>query len=824
MNWLFHFKKIIKKLNLTSRAKRKNTADQFKEHYRKQGYARGYTKAKDELTSVIEHTYAKEPEYIEINNDHVVPASLISFQSEDVISFHRQVFGDKPTDRQPNEDQRKLIFSRSRNTLAIAGAGSGKTTSLINRLLFLHLKCKVPLEQLTVFSFTRASVSDFREKLIEVFSANGIEVTPEKSEQIIRTFHSKVLEMSKSSFMNGHIGIFEFLKDKVDKDLESKDEEAQYKAALKKANEELVVISELNNAQSDLLFEALERCYREDKIFRKKIDTLIVEKLKLNMGEKDPSLDPRIIRKTNGFEKQLAPVMSGFFDLNENAQPGKQLDLSSSEFNQLTISSDAYYPDYNIHIIYAPNKTLLKKKNLDRQLDVDGFKQGINALTKRKAFIGVNYARDRVFVVTEQQDVSALEGLLSNASSSRETNKECMACPRFTAKFDGDYTFKPITDVFFEIATFSESVGVKPEHLAPHTEKTKMSKTDKLLLEAVGPFWKMFDKVLAEANVIRFNNMFQTFSTPHNRAFKALSPKVKYSLTNIIIDEFQDISPEVAKWIQATLRTLTQEGIKTALMCVGDDFQSIYGWRGSSPEFLSDYENRFPSENILKVFMSQNYRSYQSIVDTAESCLKYQRDFERTGKCQLNDNQPRLSFQQSPASRNKGINTTINPASELLVDIQRKLSDENKPRGDTDLLVMAKTNNVLDSLKKMYEKKLKGQTKTESGVEIKVQFQTFHRSKGLEARYCLLVEDCEYDNQHHAKNYLYKLAGFSKTFDESQSEEAMRLAYVAVTRAKEKVWWITPEDAGGSFMVAKSFAEKNRHALKQRTDIALGLP
>ncbi|WP_215396934.1 UvrD-helicase domain-containing protein [Rheinheimera oceanensis] len=821
MNWLFHFKKIIKKLNLTSRAKRKNTADQFKVHYRKLGYALGYTKAKDELTSVIEHAYAKEPEYSEIHQDHVVPASLISFQREDIISFHRQVFGDKPKDRQPNEDQIKLIFSQSRNTLAIAGAGSGKTTSLINRLLFLHLKCKVPLEQLTVFSFTRASVSDFREKLIEVFSANGIEVTKDKSEQIIRTFHSKVLEMSKNSFMKGKFRIFEFLKDKIDKDLESKDDEAQYKAALKKANEELVVVSELNNAQSDLLFEALERCYCEDSTFRRKINSLILEKLKLKMGENDPSLDPNIIKKTNAFEQQLVPFMSGFFNLNENAKPGKQLDLSRSDFNKLILTSDAYYPAHNIHIIYAPNKTLLKNKNLDRQLDVDGFKQGIGALAKRKAFIGVNYASDRVFVVTEQQDVSALESLLSNASTNREADQEYMACPRFSAKFDGDYTFKPITDVFFEIATFSESVGVKPEHLAPHTGKTQMSKTDKLLLEAVGPFWKMLDKVLAEENIIRFNNMFQTFSTPHNRAFKALSPKVKYSLTNIIIDEFQDISPEVAKWVQATLRTLTQEGIKTSLMCVGDDFQSIYGWRGSSPEFLSDYENRFPSENIFKVFMSQNYRSYQSIVDTAESCLKYQRDFEKAGKCQLNDNRPRLSFQQSPASKNKGINTTIIPASELLVDIQKKLLDENKPGRDTDLLVMAKTNNVLDSLKKMYEKNLKVQTKTESGVEIKVQFQTFHRSKGLEARYCLLVEDCEYDNQHHAKNYLYKLAGFSKTFDESQSEEAMRLAYVAITRAKEKVWWITSEGVDGSFVVAKSYAEKHGHALKKETLLLL---
>lgn len=796
MNWQFHLSKIVKLLNLTKRSERKKTAYRFKKHYRLQGY----NAAKKELKSVIEHTYVEKPKYEEIPQEYVVPSDPIKFQIKDAQAFYNRVFGKQPVERRPNQDQKALIFSKTRNTLAVAGAGSGKTTSLINRLLFLHQVCHIPLEQLTVFSFTRASVADFRQKLIDVFAANGIEVTTEKSEQVIKTFHSKVLEMSRGSFLKGQFQIFEFLKDKVDIDHESDDDESIYKAALKKANEEVVAISELNSAQSTLLFTALDRCYQEDLSFRKNLDCLFLLKLKLQLGGSAPNMAAMVIKKTNEFEKLLTPLMANFFELNGDMQPGRNLDLSGTEYNNLVISSDAYYPDHDVHVIYAPNHKLLKSNGLDRQLEINGFTQKVGALAKRKAFIGVNYAKDTVFVVSDQQDITNLNVYLRNLNKASDN----LTCPRFSAKFDGDFSFKPITDVFFEIATFAESIGVKPEHAALHIKKTKLSKSDKLLLESVGVFWKTFDKILAEQDTIRFNNMFQTFSTPSNEAFKSLSPKLKNSLKNIIIDEFQDISPEVAKWIQATLKTLTQEGMSTSLMCVGDDFQSIYGWRGSSPEFLSNYSTKFPAKNITTVFMSQNYRSFQSIVDTAESCLKFTKDFDKTGECILNDNQARLSFIQSKSTKNGNNRNVISEAQTLLTDIQKALIDEGKLEKGTDLLVMAKTNVVLNGLKATFNR-----TKIPTDKPIKIDFQTFHRSKGLEARYCLLVEDCDYDNQHPTKNYLYKLAKFEKTFDESQAEEAMRLAYVAITRAKEKVWWVASEGTDGSFEVAKNYARRN---------------
>lgn len=814
MLWKKKIRTILKSLDVASRKRRFNEAVLLiKRRYYSKGYNNGYALAKSELTSVIEHSYQEEPTY-DVHDRYIVPSSSFNFNEHDAEEFYTSTFGGLEKSKQPNDDQLSLIFSQKRNTLAIAGAGSGKTTSLVNRLLFLHKQCKVPLSELTVFSFTRASVSDFRKKLIDVFGKNGINVTETQSEQIIRTFHSKVLEMSKGSFLKGGFGIFEFLKSKSDLDYANQDDESVYKAALKKANEEIVTVSELSDAQNELLYQALDGCYRKNKVFRQKINKLFYLKLTGKMGDKDSNLSPSVIAKTNDFEKQIAPLMQGFFKLDTTLKAGRPISMEGTEFSQLKLTSDAYIESHRLHVIFSPNAKELEERKLKKKLHVGSFSQNLSALLKRRAFIAINYSKENVYVVRDNQDLIALRALLSNLLANKLNESEDVFCPRFNAKFDGDFLFKTLVDVFFEIGTFAESIGLKVGLCALHARKTEMSETDKLLLESVSLFWGEFESVLANAQVVRFNNMFETFSRPHGNAFKSLPPKIKRSLTNIIIDEFQDISPEVANWVKATLYTLTQEHFKTSLMCVGDDFQSIYGWRGSSPEFLLDYKERFPSDSYGNVKMHQNYRSYQSIVDSAESCLQYKVAFQKHGQCIHNDQELRLVFIGAGSIKDGNKSQVIQTASETLLAIHKSLAEEGISHDGVDLLVMAKSNVVLDEVMARFKKSNVGR----KGLD--VEFQTYHRSKGLEARYCLLIEDCDYDKQHMAKNYLYSLGKFGSSFDDAQKEEAMRLAYVAVTRAKEKVWWVAPDDAGGSYLVAKEYVKQRHKGIRRKHAVA----
>jgi len=77
----------------------------------------------------------------------------------------------------------------------------------------------------------------------------------------------------------------------------------------------------------------------------------------------------------------------------------------------------------------------------------------------------------------------------------------------------------------------------------------------------------------------------------------------------ILIDEFQDICPlqyEVVRLLAAP---------RDNLFIVGDDDQAIYGFRGSKPEIMLNFQKDYP--NAKQVLLNVNYRSKRDIVETA---------------------------------------------------------------------------------------------------------------------------------------------------------------------------------------------------------------
>ncbi|TVQ72622.1 MAG: DNA helicase II [Oceanospirillales bacterium] len=90
----------------------------------------------------------------------------------------------------------------------------------------------------------------------------------------------------------------------------------------------------------------------------------------------------------------------------------------------------------------------------------------------------------------------------------------------------------------------------------------------------------------------------------------------------VLVDEFQDTNAIQYAW----LRLLCQGEHK--LMAVGDDDQSIYGWRGARIENIQTLGTHFPNTDTIR--LEQNYRSTQSILKTANAVI--QNNTDRLGK------------------------------------------------------------------------------------------------------------------------------------------------------------------------------------------------
>ena len=82
--------------------------------------------------------------------------------------------------------------------------------------------------------------------------------------------------------------------------------------------------------------------------------------------------------------------------------------------------------------------------------------------------------------------------------------------------------------------------------------------------------------------------------------------------THILVDEFQDTNSIQFKWIN----NLTGEN--TSVVAVGDDDQSIYGWRGAKVENINEFSK---GKNTEIVRLEQNYRSTENILNAANAVI-----------------------------------------------------------------------------------------------------------------------------------------------------------------------------------------------------------
>ncbi len=95
---------------------------------------------------------------------------------------------------------------------------------------------------------------------------------------------------------------------------------------------------------------------------------------------------------------------------------------------------------------------------------------------------------------------------------------------------------------------------------------------------------------------------------------QAIQERLSQKYNYIMVDEYQDTNT-----LQADIAYLLAEKHRN-IMVVGDDAQSIYGFRGASHENVMEFPEKFPECSIIK--LEENYRSTQSILDVANTVLE----------------------------------------------------------------------------------------------------------------------------------------------------------------------------------------------------------
>jgi DNA helicase-2/ATP-dependent DNA helicase PcrA len=129
---------------------------------------------------------------------------------------------------------------------------------------------------------------------------------------------------------------------------------------------------------------------------------------------------------------------------------------------------------------------------------------------------------------------------------------------------------------------------------------------------AAAQVYPLYEKALKEAAALDFDDLIN--KTVHMlQTQPEVRQKWQQQFKYILIDEYQDTNAAQYKLI----KLLTNEQKNIAV--VGDDWQSVYGWRGADFRNILNFEKDYPNCTVIK--LEQNYRSTKHILDAAHAII-----------------------------------------------------------------------------------------------------------------------------------------------------------------------------------------------------------
>ncbi len=130
--------------------------------------------------------------------------------------------------------------------------------------------------------------------------------------------------------------------------------------------------------------------------------------------------------------------------------------------------------------------------------------------------------------------------------------------------------------------------------------------------EAAAQIYPVYQKKLRENGAMDFDDIIMLTVKLFEENQEVLA-RYQQQFQYILVDEYQDTNHAQYRLV----RLLAEE--HNNICVVGDDWQSIYSWRGANYENILNFESDYPDAKVIK--LEQNYRSTQHILDAAQAVI-----------------------------------------------------------------------------------------------------------------------------------------------------------------------------------------------------------
>src|SRR6201986_3487018 len=175
-----------------------------------------------------------------------------------------------------------------------------------------------------------------------------------------------------------------------------------------------------------------------------------------------------------------------------------------------------------------------------------------------------------------------------------------------------------------------DDLGIDPKRFTPGSVHAQISDAKNKLRDSdtyaqmVGSFfeqtvadvYRAYERELHRMNAMDFDDLLVR-AVNVLELFQEVRDQYAGTFRHVLVDEYQDTNHAQYRWLQLLA------GERRNLMVVGDDAQSIYGFRGADITNILEFEETYPDATVIK--LEQNYRSTQTILDAANAVIRHNR-------------------------------------------------------------------------------------------------------------------------------------------------------------------------------------------------------
>lgn len=683
-----------------------------------------------------------------------------------------------------DEDQRKVILTDEDYCLVIAGAGAGKTTTVAAKVRYLTERKGIDPRQILVISFTNKAVQELRDKInrdlaipcpIATFHSTGNAIIHKQSPEKLNIvqpskLYDVILDYFRTSVLTDESlvnNLILFFASYFDAPFEGKDLNKFFSK---------IARSNFSTMRSDL--DEYKRIIMDSR--SKKAVTIQNEFLRSYQ-----EVEIANFLYLNGIDYEYEPIYK--YDIQFSKKP------YTPDFLIRQGDTEAYLEHFGI------TEDGRNSRYSNDQLNT--YKKSIND----KILLHRKHKTNLIYTFSEYRDHRSLTDHLKEQLERKgfilvpRSNREIME--KLVTSEENRYIRKLVSLITRFITNFKTN-GYTASDFTRMYQSTQNVRS-RLFLTICNDCYLEYERILKENNAVDFQDMINE-SARILREVRDMHQKLDFRY--IIVDEYQDISRQ-----RFDLVTALSEVTDAKIIAVGDDWQSIYAFSGSDITLFTRFAEKMGYAKLLKIV--RTYRNSQEVIDIAGDFIQKNDSQIRKGLIspkRITD--PVIIYtydgtrKKSSQGKNSGVNYEIARAVEIaLSQIIAFDRQEGKDFRKENILLLGRFGFDGDHLEKsgLFEFTKRGsQLRSVTYPFLNITVMTAHASKGLGYDNVIVINGKNETYGFPSKIEDDPVLSFVIREDHSyEYAEERRLFYVAMTRTKNRVYFLAPQQNPSEFLL-----------------------